>query len=60
MECFFPSLKTERTAGKICRTRDEARADVFDYIERFYNATRRHSTIGYFSPVEFERKVGLA
>jgi transposase InsO family protein len=33
---------------------------VFDYIERFYNATRRHSTIGYLSPVEFERKVGLA
>jgi putative transposase len=42
------------------RTRNEARADVFDYIERFYNATRRHSTIGYLSPVEFERKVGLA
>jgi putative transposase len=35
-------------------------ADVFDYIERFYNLTRRHSTIGYLSPVEFERKVGLA
>ena len=35
-------------------------ADVFDYIERFYNAIRRHSTIGYLSPVEFERKVGLA
>jgi Integrase core domain len=37
-----------------------ARADVFDYIERFYNTTRRHSTIGYLSPVEFERKVELA
>ena len=45
---------------KTYRTRNEARADVFDYIERFYNATRRHSTIGYLSPVEFERKVGLA
>jgi putative transposase len=33
------------------RTRDEVRADVFDYIERFYNAMRRHSTIGYLSPV---------
>ncbi|MCA3656957.1 MAG: IS3 family transposase, partial [Methylobacterium sp.] len=42
------------------RSRDEARADVFDYIERFYNAVRRHSTIGYVSPIEFERKVGLA
>jgi putative transposase len=60
MESFFSSLKTERTAGKTYRTRNEARADVFDYIERFYNATRRHSTIGYLSPVEFERKVGLA
>jgi putative transposase len=48
------------TARKIYRTRNEAKADVFDYIERFYNATRRHSTIGYLSPVEFERKVGLA
>jgi putative transposase len=60
MESFFSSLKTERTASKIYRTRNEAKADVFDYIERFYNATRRHSTIGYLSPVEFERKVGLA
>jgi putative transposase len=60
MESFFSSLKTERTAGKIYRIRDEARADVFDYIERFYNTTSRHSTIGYLSPVEFERKVGLA
>ena len=60
MESFFSSLKTERTTTKIYRTRDEARADVFDYIERFYNTTRRHSTIGYLSPVEFERKVGLA
>jgi len=42
------------------RTRDDARADVFDYIERFYNAVRRHSTIGYISPVESEKKVGLA
>ncbi len=60
MESFFSSLKTERTEGKTYRTRDEARADVFDYIERFYNTIRRHSTIGYLSPVEFERKVGLA
>ena len=60
MESFFSSLKTERIRGKVYRTRGEARADVFDYIERFYNAVRRHSTIGYISPVEFERKVGLA
>jgi len=60
MESFFSSLKTERTARKTYRTRNEAKADVFDYIERFYNAIRRHSTMGYLSPVEFERKVGLA
>ena len=60
MESFFSSLKTERTERKTYRTRNEARADVFDYIERFYNTTRRHSTIGYLSPVEFKRKVGLS
>lgn len=56
MESFFSSLKTERTERRTYRTRNEAKADVFDYIERFYNAVRRHSTIGYVSPVEFERK----
>jgi putative transposase len=55
MESFFSSLKTERTARKVYRTREQARADVFDYIERFYNPTRRHSTLGYVSPVEFEK-----
>ena len=60
MESFFSSLKTERIRGRVYRTLNEARADVFDYIERFYNAVRRHSTIGYISPVEFEKKVGLA
>ena len=60
MESFFSSLKTERTGNKTYRTRDEAKADVFDYIERFYNAKRRHSTIGYLSPMEFERRAGFA
>jgi putative transposase len=60
MESFFPSLKTERTARKVYRSRDQARADVFDYIERFYNPKRRHSTIGYLSSMEFERQAGLA
>jgi putative transposase len=59
-ESFFSSLKTERIGNKLYRSRDQARADVFGYIERFYNTVRRHSTIGYLSPVEFERKVGLA
>ena len=55
MESFFSTLKTERVHRKVYRTRDEARADVFDYVERFYNPRRRHSTIGYVSPVEFEQ-----
>ena len=56
MESFFSSLKTERTARKVYRTRDEARAEVFDYIERFHNPRRRHSKLGYISPMEFERR----
>ena len=60
MESFFSSLKTERIGRKIYRTRDEARADVFDYIERFYNVKRRQSAIGYKSPMEFEMSAGLA
>jgi putative transposase len=59
MESFFSSLKTERTARKVYRSRDHAKADVFDYIECFYNPRRRHSTLGYLSPIEFERKAGL-
>ena len=60
MESFFSSLKTERTARKTYRTRDQAKADVFDYIERFYNAKRRHSTLGYLSPMQFEKQRALA
>ena len=60
MESFFSSMKTERTARKTYRTRDEARADVFDYIETFYNPTRRHSTLGYLSPVQYEEQGQLA
>jgi putative transposase len=60
MESFFSSLKTERTARKTYRTRDQAKAYVFDYIERFYNAKRRHSTLGYLSPMEFEKQGSLA
>jgi putative transposase len=60
MESFFSSLKTERTARKTYRTRYDARADVFDYIERLYNPKRRHSTNRYISPMDFEMKAGLA
>src|SRR5260370_8846828 len=60
MESFFSSLKTARTARKTYRTRDEPKADVFNYIECFSNLKRRHSTIGYLSPVEFEMRAGVA
>lgn len=55
MESFFSSLKTERLSRKVYRTRDDLRADVFDYVERFYNQQRRHSTLDFVSPVQFEQ-----
>ncbi|NMX31069.1 IS3 family transposase [Pseudomonas sp. WS 5413] len=53
-ESFFSSLKKERIRKRIYKTRDMARADVFDYIEAFYNRTRRHSHLGGVSPEAFE------
>jgi len=55
MESFFSTLKTERTNRKHYATRNAARADVFDFIERFYNPIRRHSTLGNISPIAFEQ-----
>ena len=52
-ESFFNSLKNERVHGARYATRAEARADMFDYIEVFYNRSRRHSTLGYKSPIRF-------
>lgn len=60
MESFFSSLKIERVARKVYRTRNHAKAEVFDYIERFYNSTRRHSTLGYLSPMDFEKQAVVA
>ena len=54
VESFFASLKTERTDGKQYATVEEAEADVRDYIERFYNRQRRHSTLGHLSPAIYE------
>ena len=54
-ESFFSSLKKERIKKRIYKTRDLARADIFDYIEVFYNRTRRHSHLGGVSPEAFER-----
>jgi putative transposase len=56
MESFFATLKKELIHGVDFATRAEARAAVFEYIEVFYNRQRRHSTLGYQSPVEFEQR----
>lgn len=53
-ESFFSSLKKERIRKRIYKTRELARADVFDYIEAFYNRVRRHSHLGGVSPEAFE------
>ncbi|MCA0422945.1 MAG: IS3 family transposase [Proteobacteria bacterium] len=55
-ESFFNLLKRERIRRRVYRTRAEARQDVFDYIEMFYNPTRKHARNGMLSPVEFERQ----
>jgi len=53
-ESFFSSLKKERVRKRVYGTRADARADVFDYIEAFYNRIRRHSYLGHVSPCQFE------
>ena len=54
-ESFFSSLKKERIKKRIYKTRDLARADIFDYIEMFYNKIRRHTYLGGISPEQFEQ-----
>jgi putative transposase len=54
-ERFFGSLKRERTSKRSYRTRQEARDDVIDYIEMFYNSWRKHSYLGYVSPNAYEK-----
>ena len=56
MESFFHTLKTERVHHRQYKTRAEAQRDIFAFIEGFYNRTRRHSAIGYISPIEMELK----
>jgi putative transposase len=55
-ESFFASLKRERVYRTTFATRQEARSAVFEWIEVFYNRKRRHSTLGYLSPEQFENK----
>lgn len=59
MERFFQLLKRERIKQRIYSNHDEARADVFQYIEMFYNPKRRHSSNDGLSPVEFEKQYAL-
>lgn len=54
-EPFFSRLKKELIRKRIYKTRDLARADIFDYIEAFYNRVRRHSHLGGVSPEDFEQ-----
>jgi len=55
MESFFHTLKVERVHHRVYATRDEARRDLFGYIEGFYNPRRLHSALGYRSPADMER-----
>jgi transposase InsO family protein len=59
-ERFFGSLKGERTAHRAYATRQDARADVIEYIEMFYNSTRLHSYLGYRSPNDYEALLKVA
>ena len=60
VESFFNLLKRERIRRRTYRSRDEARQDVFDYIEMFYNPIRKHVRNGMLSPVEFERQQNMS
>jgi len=55
MESFFASLKKELVHDEDYATREEAKASIFEYIEAFYNRVRRHSSLGYVAPDEYER-----
>ena len=55
-ESFFKTLKRELVKERDYGTRDEAKQDIFKYIELYYNRVRMHSTLGYMSPVEYERQ----
>ena len=56
VESFFASRKRERCKRTKYKTREDAKADIFDYIERFYNRKRMHSYLGYVSPVQYEKQ----
>ena len=57
MESFYHTLKTEHVYFETYKTRQQARQSIFEYVEVFYNRKRRHSTLGYCSPVKFEENL---
>ena len=59
VKIFFSTLKKERIKLRIYSTYEEARSDIFDYIEVFYNRRRRHSHLGQLSPADYEEKERL-
>ena len=60
VESFFGTLKRELVYHRHYATRDDAKRDIFEYIEVFYNRQRRHSTLGYDSPAEYEARAAVA
>jgi putative transposase len=54
VESFFSNLKNELVHHRTFATRDQARAEIFDYIEIFYNRQRAHASLRYVSPVDYE------
>ena len=59
VESFFATLKAELLHGRDFATHDQARTAIADYIETFYNGRRKHSTLGYVAPLEYEMRSEL-
>jgi transposase InsO family protein len=57
MESFFSTLKRELVHDERYRTREDARLSIFEYLEVFYNRTRKHSAFGYKSPEQYEKSL---
>ncbi len=58
MESYFSRFKAELLEGGAFESLEDARTEIFEYIEMYYNPVRRHSSLGYISPVAFEQKMG--
>jgi transposase InsO family protein len=56
---FFSRFKTELVEGESFESVEEARSEIFSYIEGYYNRIRRHSNLGYLSPMEFEKQLKI-